>query len=230
MHRTTKTGAAIAAVAWMASVVQATPLYVDWTSFTPSSSSGAGDGSAVGILDFDGDIVHVSYAGDVYSGGGLTTTVSDHAPYYSNPGLYSPASPGLTDNISNDGGADSVHTLTFDRPVTNPHFHVVSMGQPGLTVDWVFNHDFTVVSGTVSRSAPNTLRGAEQNGSINFVGDFTQISWTTPIFENTTGFQFSVDAIAIPEPATMALFAVGATVLLRPSRLRAAGRVNLSAQ
>src|SRR5437870_2274781 len=113
----------IACVFPAAGVATAAPMYVDWTSFTPSSSSGAGDGSAIGVLNFSGDIVNVSYSGDVYSGGGLTTTVSDNAPYYANAGLYNPAAPGFTDNISNDGGANKVHTLIFDRPVTNPHFH-----------------------------------------------------------------------------------------------------------
>lgn len=193
--------------------------FIDWISFTPSTSPGAGDGSAVGILNFGGDIVNVSYAGDVYSGGGLTTTANNDAPYYGN-GNYDPSTP-LTDNISNDGGANNVHTLTFDRAVTNPRFHVASMGQPGLTVDWVFNQDFSVVSGTVSRPLANTLRGQEDNGSIQFTGDFTSLSWTTPIFENTTGFQFTVDAIAIvPEPASLGLFAIASVMFLRRREAR----------
>jgi hypothetical protein len=184
--------------------------YVDWTSFTPSSSSGAGDGSAVGTLTFGSQVVHVSYSGDVYSGGGLTTTVNNNAPYYSSSNYTPPIS--LTDNISNDGGANNVHTISFDVPVVNPHFHVASMGAPGTTVDWVFNFDFTVLSGTISRPAAMTLRGTEDNGTIGFIGTFTSISWTTPVFENTTGFQFSVDDVA-PEPGTYVLLALGGAAL-----------------
>lgn len=207
------TAPAILALAAFAVIVStrhaaAAPQFIDWLSFTPSSSPGAGDGSAVGTLNFGGDIVNVTYAGDVYSGGGLTTTASDNAPYYSNPGLYSPSTL-LTDNISNDGGENKVHSLTFDRAVTNPRFHVASMGNPGLTVDWVFDTDFSVVSGTISRPAPFTLRGTEDNGSIQFTGDFTHLSWTTPVFENTTGFQFTVDAIAVPEPGSAVLLLIG---------------------
>jgi hypothetical protein len=197
-------------------------VYVDWQSFTPSSSSGAGDGSATGILVFGSQVVNVFYTGDVYSGGGLTTTVNDDAPYYSSSNYTPPIA--LTDNISNDGGANNVHTISFDLPVVNPHFHVVSMGAPGITVDWVFNFDFTVLSGTISRPAPNTLRGTEDGGSIGFIGTFSSISWTTPVFENTTGFQFSVDNVAVPEPGTLALLAAGAVVALF-ARYRKNGRL-----
>lgn len=182
--------------------------YVDWTSFTPSSMSGAGDGSAVGTLTFGSQTVNVSYSGDVYSGGGLTTTVNNDVFYYSS-GNYTPSA-GPTDNISNDGGANNIHTISFDLPIVNPHFHVVSMGAPGTVVDWVFDHDFTVLSGSISRPAANTLRGEEQNGSIGFEGVFTSISWQTPVYENTTGFQFSVDDVApVPEPGSLALLAMG---------------------
>jgi len=199
---------------------QADVQYVDWISFTPSSSSGAGDGSATGTLTFDSQVVHVSYSGDIYSGGGLTTTVNNDAPYYGSGNYTPPIS--LTDNISNDGGANNVHTISFDLPVVNPHFHVASMGAPGTTVDWVFNFDFTVLSGTISRSAANTLRGTEDNGTIGFIGTFTSISWTTPVFENTTGFQFSVDDV-VPEPGTYALLALGGAALF--VRYRKTGRV-----
>ena len=195
---------------------QADATYVDWTSFTPSSSSGAGDGSAVGILTFGSQTVNVFYSGDVYSGGGLTTTTSDNVGYYSSSNYTPPIA--ATDNISNDGGANNIHTISFDVPVVNPHFHVVSMGAPGTTVDWVFDSDFTVLSGTISRPAPNTLRGTEDNGSIGFIGTFSSISWQTPVFENTTGFQFSVDDVAVPEPATFALLAVGFVALLARQR------------
>jgi hypothetical protein len=196
--------------------------YVDWTSFTPSSSSGAGDGSAIGTLTFGSQTVNVSYTGDVYSGGGLTTTVNNDVNYY-NSGNYTPAAAN-TDNISNDGGASNIHTISFDQPVVNPHFHVVSMGAPGNTVDWVFNSDFTVLSGTISRPAPNTLRGTEDNGSIGFIGTFTSISWQTPVFENTTGFEFSVDAIAVPEPGGLVLLLIGAPLLSMRGRQQLRGR------
>lgn len=201
---------ALAALA-LSHQAQAQAEYVDWTSFTPSSMSGEGDGSAVGVLVFGSQTVNVFYTGDVYSGGGLTTTVNNDVPYYSSSNYTPPIA--LTDNISNDGGENKTHTISFDVPVVNPHFHVVSMGQGGIPVEWVFNFDFTVLSGTITRPSANTLRGAEDNGTIGFTGVFTSISWQTPIFENTTGFQFSVDDV-VPEPGTYALLAVGVVVLL----------------
>ncbi|HJT81779.1 MAG TPA: hypothetical protein VJ719_11310 [Chthoniobacterales bacterium] len=207
--------------------LQAVAVYVDWTSFTPSSSSGAGDGSAIGTLTFGPTVVNVSYSGDVYSGGGVTTTVNDDVAYYSTPNYTPPIA--LTDNISNDDGANNVHTIAFDLPVVNPHFHVFSLGAPGTPVDWVFDSDFAVLSGNISRSSANTLSGEESYGSIGFTGVFTSISWTTPIFENTTGFQFSVDDVAPPPPPangvpeggpTIAVFGISLLVLVT-SRARA---------
>lgn len=200
--------AALALGVAIAAPSAAVAAFVDWTSFTPSGS-GQGNGSAQGTLTFGADVINVSYAGGVYSGGGTTTSTTG-VGYYASCATYTPCI-AVTDNIANDGGAGVRHTVTFSSAVLNPHFHIFSMGQAGIAIDWTFDDALTILSGTITNPSGNVVHGAESHGTVEFLGEFTQLSWVSSGFENTTNFTISADQVrtAVPEPGSLLLLGLG---------------------
>jgi len=57
----------------------------------------------------------------------------------------------------------------------------------------------------------DTVYGVEGNGTVQFKGTFTSISWTNPVYENWYGFDVGVAGVAaaVPEPETYALMLAG---------------------
>ena len=51
--------------------------------------------------------------------------------------------------------------------------------------------------------------GQEGNGTIQFSGTYTSITWTNPTFEDWYGFTVEVPHASVPEPGTIAVFGVG---------------------
>ena len=92
-------------------------------------------------------------------------------------------------------------TITFSKPVVNPVMAIWSLGAPGTTASFNFtaSEPFTIESGGPSAEfggsaifvcSGNSLAvcGTEGNGTIQFQGTFSTISWTNPAFENYYGF------------------------------------------
>ncbi len=119
------------------------------------------------------------------------------------------------------GGANAtVDTLTFSTAVVNPVFTIWSLGQGGDTASFNFIGATPVfVSGgpgaeyggqsiTVSG---NNVYGAEGDGTVQFMGTYTSISWTNPTFENWYGFNVGIAGVAaaVPEPASVGLLLAG---------------------
>jgi len=118
------------------------------------------------------------------------------------------------------GGSDAVQTLTFSVPVVDPVMAIWSLGQPRTSASFVFldatplfvsggpNAEF---GGSTIGVSGNTVSGVEGNGTVQFKGTFTSISWTNPQFENWYGFNVGVAGLAapIPEPQSMALMLAG---------------------
>ena len=161
--------------------------------------------------------------------GSVGLTYSGELSGYSlTPRYYDPASSFEGGNVSNAptinddsillvGGTDTVDTVTFSHPVTNPVMAIWSLGQAGDTASFDFIGDptFSVVAGgptnqyggsSITQSGENVL-GTEGNGVIQFVGTFNSISWTNPTAENF--YAFTLGAAAVPEPATWAVMLVG---------------------
>jgi hypothetical protein len=215
--------------------VWATPIsWTDWTAFT------AGDltGTATGIAS----TVNVSYAGQVGSNsvvnnvGGNTSWLP--ASTFSGGTVSNGPAPNR-DNITLTGGtATGVNTITFSSAVVDPVMAIWSLGAGGAPASFVFlpTEPFTIQSGGPSvefggssiTAAANTVNGSEGNGTIQFIGTFTQISWTNPQFEFYYAFTVGVQGTTtppIPEPRTYITLATGLlaiSVLIRRKAYRAA--------
>ncbi len=209
---------------------------VNWASWLTAAAGW--DGTAAGtLLTPTGDIT-VAYQGELWGAqmlagrgfyGGPDAnywtdyTSSSPSPYIS-AGV--PDAPTSSDILAMTGVNGITNTLTFSAPVTDPVMAFVSVGRPGIEVDYAFDAPFDVVSsgrgwwstyynilpiGGLFTQVGNTLRGEEGDGVIQFHGTFSSISWTsTSGVEVWQGFTIGVDppVAAVPEPGSLALLAL----------------------
>ena len=192
----------------------ATVLWNTWTdSATIGATGGAASGTAGGIgVTYSGELENLFFdyptwnPASTFSGGTV-----DNAP---------PAAGGIVQLF---GGGQTVDTITFSAPVTDPVLAIWSLGQSGEPASFVFapNETFAIESGgpsaeyggtSITRDG-NTVIGVEGNGTIQFFGTYSQISWTNPLFENWYGFAVGIDGAAAPEPAAWALMLAGFALL-----------------
>jgi hypothetical protein len=194
---------------------------VYWTNWTSATAGNAG--SAAGTITLqDLSTVQVSYTGDISfanTNGGIN--------YWNYPGTYTNTVidnlPPDSDIIAFDGGGTQVNTLTFSKALVNPIMAIVSLGQYGYPVQYIFDAPFDVLSvgqgswgnGSLTKLPGNVLEGKEGHGTIQFIGTFNSISWTCPTTEYWHGFTVA----AIPEPATLVLLGLG-VALARVARRR----------
>ena len=198
---------------------------IDWTLW--SSGVAGNPGSALGTTSGG---VAVSYLGEMeqlvpnYPSWGPATTFSG-----GDVGNAPPQSGGI---IKLFGGSTTLDTITFSAPVVNPVMAIWSLGAGGTPATFVFSasEPFSIQSGGPSAEfggssitqSGNIVSGMEGNGTIEFSGSFSQLSWTTPNFENWYGFTVGIEGVAavVPEPETYAMLVAGLGILGFAARRR----------
>lgn len=205
--------------------------YVDWTVANPAAGTASGtitlpDTSTVGVtfevLNFNGSPGSYFFA---QTAGG-TNYWNPSAPYISLEVENAPPTP---DILALVGGTDQTYKVTLSEPIKDPIMAIVSLGQPGVMVDYDFDAPFSIVSQgmgfwgggptSLTQQPGDVLRGFEGHGTIRFNGTFSTFSWTVPFGESWHGFTYGIrttEAIepTIPEPSTLLLFALSAFATL----------------
>jgi hypothetical protein len=120
------------------------------------------------------------------------------------------------------GGTETVNTLTFSQPVIDPVIAIWSLGsvvQGSASFVFTGYNPQLIVGGPSSEYGGNpltlsgvTVSGVEGNGSVQFLGTYTSISWTNPQFEDYYGFNVGILGV-VPEPSSYLLAAFGAAGL-----------------
>lgn len=213
---------AVALVAGLAlAATPAAAALITWTDWTAATTGYPGSASGTA------GTIGITYSGEVQGGG---TTVLGTGP--NSVGFGSPWAPAssfadgsIVQNAPIDGnmigliggnGASAItDTITFSQAVVNPVMAIFSLGA-GNTAQFDFVGVSPIVvagglatpccGGTTIVASSNVVLGQEGNGTIEFVGTFTSISWTNPLAENYYTFTFG---IPVPEPASLALLVLG---------------------
>jgi hypothetical protein len=142
--------------------------------------------------------------------------------------------PALSDTIGLFEGDAGTCIVTFSRPVVNPVMAIVSLGRDHVVASSVFNVPFDVVAsgagyfgdGYLIEDANKTVRGAEGNGTIQFVGPVNTIRWTIPLYEYWYGFTIGIPLgengyPQVPVPGTLLLVSLGTILVGYLQRRRA---------
>jgi hypothetical protein len=201
--------------------------YVDWTTANPAAGTASGtislpDSSSVGVtfevFNSDGSPGSYFFA----QTDPATNYWIPSAPYMS-PSVEN--APPTSDILALVGGTNQTYKVTLSEPIKDPIMAIVSLGQPGVIVDYDFDSPFTIVSQgngywggndtSLSQLPGDVLRGTEGHGTIRFDGTFSTFSWTAPFGETWHGFTYGIrttEAIepTIPEPTTLVLVALSA--------------------
>jgi len=193
----------IAASALLSSFAMAqTVNWLNWTApgSYPSSVSGGGTtiNYASGSLTLpDSTVVTATLTGEVISQSCFTSPCTSGFSW-AGTGASStyrstnvPSLPPNNNLIAQSGYANASHTLTFSQPVTNVVMNVYSLGNPSSQSAYQFTQDFVILSQD-SRCVPSTgyyclvktgqtLTGKEGNGTIQFVGTYSAITWVVSV-------------------------------------------------
>jgi hypothetical protein len=207
---------AACAVLACAGAANAATTWTDWVNADTLGSSAAN--TVKGTLAVGGG-VDVVYAGptDVVelSGAGWWGVAGTPDPYATT------GAPDQKDIIRIVGGDRSTYKISFSKPVIDPVMAILSLGQNGYVVTYDFAQTPTLLDSgagwwggcaTCLSVAGNVVTGTEGHGVVMFKGTYSELSWTTPIYEYWHGFTVGV-AGAVPEPQTWALLAAGLGVL-----------------
>ena len=198
-------------------VTQAAP--IDWNAWT-SATGGTITPDSVGVA--------FSIAGT-----GSVDNLMLNYPSYTPTGTFADGTvvnnaPVSTDNIIQlVGGNTNVNTVTFSKPVVNPVMAIWSLGAAGTPASFDFiNVTPVFVSGGPSAEyggsaitiSGNDVLGSEGNGTVQFIGTFTSLSWTNPQAEYWYGFNVGIagvgGSVGAPEPSTLALFGIALVPLV----------------
>ena len=190
------------AVLWLAMVSSAYSSVINWAQWSqietgiPGSARGTNSAAALSIT-YSGELEslitnYISWQpATTYSGGDV-----------SNPPPFSGGA------IQLFGGFGVTNTVTFSKPVTNPVMAIWSLGDSTNKASFVFLTTRTIAiesggpssefGGQSITQTNNIIYGNEGNGTIEFRGAFTQISWTNPVYEDSYGFTLGAPVFSAP--------------------------------
>lgn len=197
---------------------------VDWVNWTGLAGTAVQNGNTVDVTFSETSL-------------GLT-----HADYYTGEAAYISSEvtngPGTDGMFSFVGGTNVVHHLHFSEAVVNPYLAIVSLGSPGLAASFAFSNvgSITLISegdgyygdGELSISG-GTVTGLEGHGVVRLNGSFTDLYFTTPQNEYWYGASIGIPVVAVPEPGTWGMLAVGVAMLGLLGRRRKNGKLEQSA-
>jgi hypothetical protein len=217
---------ALSALLTMGIAGNASAATIYWTNWT-SDTVGLTTGSAQGTLSPPSGPITVTYSGNVASETNINNTYPSWLPAATYTGGDVGNAPPAGDIIAQNGGANTgVNTITFSQPINDPVMAIWSLGSPSIVTQYVFpsNEVVNIEGGGRSNeyggssiflvSGANAITGDEGNGVIEFIGNYSSITFTNPVFENWYGFTLGVAGVAVtqpstPEPSTLALIAAG---------------------
>jgi hypothetical protein len=196
--------AGVSALSLLSSASIASADVVTWTTWDSTSGGTAGP-------------IHVTYAGPAVS---VQTNYPSYMPAstFADGTIVSNAPTAANNILQIMGGNTTTQTITFSQAVVNPVFAIWSLGAGGTPASFVFDQTPTFVVGGPSNEytggpivvSGNTVSGSEGNGTVEFLGTFTTLSWTNPQFENWYGFDVGFQSVAaVPEPSTWAMMILG---------------------
>ena len=193
-----------------------------------------------GTLVQNGQTIDVTYTG---------AAGTPHTDYFTKfPTAY------LSDEVSNGPGTNGFlhlsggkyalqHHIHFSSAVVDPYLAIVSLGASGNGATFNFSNvsSIDLISegrgyfgdGSLTVSG-GTVTGVEGHGVVRLNGTFTDLYFTTPVFENWYGGAFGAAAVApVPEPGTWGMLVAGGAVLGLMGRRRdgkvASGKFGLPA-
>lgn len=197
--------------------------WVNWTDESPTEVTGNG-------VD-DGEVVTVTYLGTHV---GSVTSTSGTDTYYWDSGIAYTDNPVVdnkppdSDIIGLNGGPGALtHTVTFSQAVLNPVMAILSLGRTNAQITYNFDdEEFNLLSSgpghwggganSLSIVDPGVLTGVEGHGVIQFVGSYTELTWTVPTPEFWHGFTIGFEGVApapVPLPAGVWFLLSGALAL-----------------
>tara|TARA_R110000868_G_scaffold40362_2_gene139354 strand:- start:6815 stop:7555 length:741 start_codon:yes stop_codon:yes gene_type:complete len=204
--------------------------YVDW------DDANAAGGTASGFITLpDSSTVTVSFAAinaDTSPGTLNFAQIDGTGINYWNANAQAPFlstevdnAPPDSDIISLVGGDNQTYSVTLSEAIKDPIMAIVSLGNDSEAITYDFDSPFEIVSQDEGHWGGSTtafselpgdiLEGTEGHGTIQFIGTFTTFTWTVPTSENWHGFTFgirtteAIEPSVVPEPAAIALFALG---------------------
>lgn len=204
---------------------------IQWTQWTAATPGDATPGTAAGTVTSSlyGTIA-VAYSGQ---NSGLLINYPSWDPVSTfTGGVVGNAPPAANNAIQIEGGYPYTETVSFSTAVADPIFAIWSLGSPGTSAyfDFTSAEPFNVLGGGPSAEyggqglvkSGTSIYGNEGNGIVQFVGTYSQITFTTPNYEGYYALTFGEDGTltdnptppvmpptAAPEPATLSLFGMG---------------------